>query len=76
MTEITVAATQMACSWDLERNVENAVELVREAAGRGAQIVLIRKVPDGLGLGFGICSCAAIGFAKSIATGAGTAPLV
>jgi N-carbamoylputrescine amidase len=44
MTEITVAATQMACSWDLERNVENAVELVREAAGRGAQIVLLQEL--------------------------------
>ena len=46
MTEITVAATQMACSWDLERNVENAVELVREAAGRGAQIVLLQELSE------------------------------
>ncbi len=44
MTEITVAATQIACSWDLERNVDNAVELVREAAGRGAQIVLLQEL--------------------------------
>ena len=44
MTGITVAATQMACTWDLERNVENAVELVREAAGRGAQIVLLQEL--------------------------------
>ena len=44
MTGITVAATQMACSWDLERNVENAVALVREAAGRGAQIVLLQEL--------------------------------
>ena len=44
MTEITVAATQMACTWDLEKNVENAVALVREAAGRGARIVLLQEL--------------------------------
>ena len=44
MTEITVAATQMACTWDVEKNVENAVELVREAAGRGARIVLLQEL--------------------------------
>ena len=44
MAEITVAATQMACSWDLEKNVAIAVDLVREAAGRGAQIVLLQEL--------------------------------
>ncbi len=44
MTEVTVAATQMACTWDREGNIENAVELVREAAGRGAQIVLLQEL--------------------------------
>ena len=44
MTEITVAATQMACTWDLEKNVAAAVELVREAAGRGARIVLLQEL--------------------------------
>ncbi len=44
MTEITVAATQMACTWNLEQNVENAVELVREAAGQGARIVLLQEL--------------------------------
>ena len=32
MTTVTVAATQMTCSWDLEANLECAEALVREAA--------------------------------------------
>ncbi len=44
MTEITVAATQMACTWDREQNIENAVALVREAAGQGARIVLLQEL--------------------------------
>lgn len=44
MREVTVAATQMACSWDREANVAGAEALVREAAGRGAQIVLIQEL--------------------------------
>ena len=38
---VTVAATQMACSWDLEGNIEVAERLVREAAAKGAQIILM-----------------------------------
>ncbi len=44
MRNVTVAATQMACSWDTEANVECAVGLVREAAARGANIVLIQEL--------------------------------
>ena len=44
MSEVTVAATQMACSWDTEGNLARAENLVREAAGRGAQIVLIQEL--------------------------------
>jgi len=44
MAEVTVAATQMACSWDRERNLKNAEALVREAAGKGAQVVLIQEL--------------------------------
>ncbi len=44
MREVTVAATQMACSWDREANVASAEALVREAAGKGAQIVLIQEL--------------------------------
>jgi N-carbamoylputrescine amidase len=44
MREVTVAATQMACSWDRKANVAGAEALVREAAGQGAQIVLIQEL--------------------------------
>lgn len=41
---VTVAATQMACSWDLPGNIARAEKLVREAASKGAQIVLIQEL--------------------------------
>jgi N-carbamoylputrescine amidase len=44
MPEVTVAATQMACSWDREANLEAAEALVREAAGKGAQVILIQEL--------------------------------
>jgi N-carbamoylputrescine amidase len=44
MRDVTVAATQMACSWDRERNLKNAEELVREAAGKGARVVLVQEL--------------------------------
>jgi N-carbamoylputrescine amidase len=44
MREVTVAATQMACTWDLDANVARAMELVREAASNGANIVLIQEL--------------------------------
>jgi len=44
MREVTVAATQMACTWDVDANVENAMELVREAASLGANIILIQEL--------------------------------
>ena len=44
MREVTVAATQMACSWEREENVAKAEALVREAAGRGAQVVLLQEL--------------------------------
>ena len=34
---VTVAATQMACSWDIDSNVEKARALVRQAAGEGGR---------------------------------------
>jgi N-carbamoylputrescine amidase len=37
---VTVAALQMACGWDTASNIATAERLVREAAGRGAQIIL------------------------------------
>ena len=44
MREVTVAATQMACSNDTETNVSNAEKLVRQAASKGAQIILIQEL--------------------------------
>ncbi len=44
MSQVTVAATQMACTWDREANVKTAEALVREAAGQGAQIVLLQEL--------------------------------
>ena len=44
MRKVTVAATQMACSWEREANVARAEKLIREAAGRGANVVLIQEL--------------------------------
>jgi len=39
-----VAATQFACSWDRDANIARAEALVREAAGRGAQVILLQEL--------------------------------
>ena len=44
MREVTVAATQMACSNETDKNVSNAEKLVRHAASKGAQIILIQEL--------------------------------
>lgn len=44
MRKIKVAATQMSCSWDVAANVDKAERLIRQAAGQGAQIVLIQEL--------------------------------
>jgi N-carbamoylputrescine amidase len=44
MSTTTVAATQFACTWDRDANVAIAEKLIREAAGRGAQIILIQEL--------------------------------
>jgi N-carbamoylputrescine amidase len=44
MSTVTVAATQMACCWDWEANMANAEKLIREAAARGANVVLIQEL--------------------------------
>jgi N-carbamoylputrescine amidase len=44
MRQVTVAATQMACSWDRADNLRRAEALVREAAGRGAQVILLQEL--------------------------------
>src|SRR5258707_12165776 len=44
MSTVTVAATQMACSWDRDANIARAEKLIREAARRGAQVILIQEL--------------------------------
>ena len=44
MSTVTLAATQMACSWSLEENLDRAEALVRQAAAQGAQIILIQEL--------------------------------
>jgi N-carbamoylputrescine amidase len=44
MSIVTVAATQMACSWDRDANLANAEKLIRAAAARGANVVLIQEL--------------------------------
>jgi len=44
MRNVTVAATQMACTANAAENIANAEKLVRQAAGQGAQIILIQEL--------------------------------
>ena len=44
MRSLTVAATQMRCDWDIEANIARAEALVREAAGRGATLILLQEL--------------------------------
>jgi N-carbamoylputrescine amidase len=44
MRNVTVAATQMACDWNVDGNIARAEKLVREAAAKGAQIILIQEL--------------------------------
>jgi len=41
---VTVAATQMACDWNVSGNIAKAERLVRDAAARGAQIILLPEL--------------------------------
>ena len=42
--KVTVAAAQMACSWDIDANLATAESLVRQAADSGANIILIQEL--------------------------------
>src|SRR3979490_1506826 len=44
MSTVTVAATQMACSWDRDANIARADKLIREAASLGAQVILVQEL--------------------------------
>ena len=47
MTDITVAALQLGFSNDIDANIANVTRLVREAAARGAQVVLPPELFEG-----------------------------
>ena len=44
MAIVTLAATQMTCSWDLDENIQKAEEQVLRAAEGGAQIILLQEL--------------------------------
>jgi N-carbamoylputrescine amidase len=44
MRNVTFAATQFACSWDAPANIAKAKELVRKAAGQGANVILLQEL--------------------------------
>ncbi|PZF75743.1 N-carbamoylputrescine amidase [Aestuariivirga litoralis] len=47
MTKLTAAITQMASENDWEKNCDKAERLVRDAAAKGAQLVLLQELFDG-----------------------------
>ncbi len=42
--QVTVAATQFACSWNLPDNLDRAERLVRQAAAAGARLILLQEL--------------------------------
>lgn len=44
MSKVTVAATQMSCSWNVDANIAKAENLVRRAAAAGGQIILLQEL--------------------------------
>jgi len=44
MSKITVAATQMHCTWNSQDNLDRAEKLIRSAAAKGAQVILIQEL--------------------------------
>ena len=44
MRPVSIATTQMSCSWDRAENIRQACALVEEAAAKGAQIVLLQEL--------------------------------
>lgn len=44
MSKLTLAVTQMACTWDQAANIDRAESLVRQAAAQGARLVLLQEL--------------------------------
>ena len=47
MREVTIAATQMACTDVVSENVERGETLIRDAASKGANIILLQELFEG-----------------------------
>ena len=46
---ITIAITQMACTPEFEENRDRAEKLIRDAASKGAQVILLQELFEGPG---------------------------
>lgn len=44
MRQISVAVTQMACSWNRGDNIRQACDLVEQSAAKGAQVVVLQEL--------------------------------
>ena len=44
MSLLRVATTQMPCCWNLPDNLDRAEQLVRQAAAKGAQVILLQEL--------------------------------
>ena len=44
MRQLTLAATQFACTWDIPANLDKAEVLVRQAAAQGAKLILLQEL--------------------------------
>lgn len=44
MKKVTVACTQMSCTWNRDENIAKAKKLIREAADKGANIIQIQEL--------------------------------
>ncbi len=44
MSVLKIATTQMPCTWDLAHNLDQAEQLVRDAAALGAQVILLQEL--------------------------------
>ena len=42
--KVTVAATQMSCTWNQTENIDKAESLIVKASGKGANIILIQEL--------------------------------
>lgn len=44
MRNVTLATTQMSCTWDMDENIAKAEDLVRLAANKGANVILLQEL--------------------------------